>query len=70
MAFVGCILTKKVPAINDKENIENNNFYPIKEIGWINLFELVKQIKTEEGIKTVYFGQEKGTQIWRASQRQ
>jgi Zinc knuckle len=44
-AFVGCILTKKVPAINDKEINENNEFDLIKMLGWIDLIELVNKIE-------------------------
>jgi Zinc knuckle len=57
-AFVGCILTKKVPAINDKEKNETNEFDPIAKLSWINPIKLANQIEQEEGLKVVYFDQE------------
>jgi Zinc knuckle len=57
-AFVGCILTKKVAAINDKDRIENNEFDPITKLNWIDPIELANQIDLEEGSKKVYFDQE------------
>jgi Zinc knuckle len=56
--FVGCILTKKVPAINDNDKIENNEFDPITKLGWIDPIKLANRIKQEEWLKVVYFDQE------------
>jgi Zinc knuckle len=48
-AFIGCFLTKKVPAINDKGKNKNNEFDPITKLGWIYPIELANQIEQEEG---------------------
>jgi Zinc knuckle len=57
-AFVECILSYKPPDAHDKEIIEKSKSedFELKNIiEWINVLDLVKEIKKEEGKQVAYF---------------
>jgi hypothetical protein len=57
-AFLGCILSYKPPDAHDKEIIEKSKSEDFEleiKIEWIDVLDLVKEIKKEEGKQIEYF---------------